>query len=63
MEPRPVRARPRRTAADVDPVVGENTVAKGRASVRMYGDPLATAHEWRDMAAAKNLSTRELSSR
>ncbi|GAB3882148.1 NtaA/DmoA family FMN-dependent monooxygenase [Kibdelosporangium lantanae] len=44
----------------VDPVVGENTVAKGRASVRMYRDPLATAREWRALADAKNLSIREL---
>jgi FMN-dependent oxidoreductase (nitrilotriacetate monooxygenase family) len=44
----------------VDPVVGENTVAKGRASVRMYRDPLATAREWRELAEAKNLSIREL---
>ncbi|MFC4080825.1 NtaA/DmoA family FMN-dependent monooxygenase [Amycolatopsis samaneae] len=44
----------------IDPVVGENTVAKGRASVRMYRDPLATAKEWRELAAAKNLSLREL---
>jgi FMN-dependent oxidoreductase (nitrilotriacetate monooxygenase family) len=45
---------------DVDPVVGENTTARGRASVRMHRDPLATAREWRDRAAAKNLSIREL---
>ena len=43
-----------------DPVVGENTIARGRASVRMYRDPLATAREWRDLAEAKQLSTREL---
>jgi FMN-dependent oxidoreductase (nitrilotriacetate monooxygenase family) len=45
---------------EVDPAVGENTVAKGRASVRMYRDPLATAKEWRELAEAKNLSIREL---
>ncbi|HXZ65840.1 MAG TPA: NtaA/DmoA family FMN-dependent monooxygenase [Streptosporangiaceae bacterium] len=45
---------------DVDPVVGENTTARGRASVRMYSDPLATARDWRDRAAARNLSIREL---
>jgi FMN-dependent oxidoreductase (nitrilotriacetate monooxygenase family) len=45
---------------DVDPLVGENTVAKGRASVRMYRDPLATAREWRELAEAKNLSIRDL---
>jgi FMN-dependent oxidoreductase (nitrilotriacetate monooxygenase family) len=44
----------------VDPVVGENTVAKGRASVRMHRDPLATAREWRALAEAKNLSIRDL---
>jgi FMN-dependent oxidoreductase (nitrilotriacetate monooxygenase family) len=45
---------------EVDPVLGENTVARGRASVRMYRDPLATASEWRRLAAAKQLSIREL---
>jgi FMN-dependent oxidoreductase (nitrilotriacetate monooxygenase family) len=45
---------------DVDPVVGENTVAKGRASVRMYRDPLATAREWREKAEAEKLSIRDL---
>jgi FMN-dependent oxidoreductase (nitrilotriacetate monooxygenase family) len=45
---------------DVDPVVGENTVAKGRASVRMHKDPLATAAKWRSIAEAKQLSIREL---
>ncbi|MBP2326191.1 FMN-dependent oxidoreductase (nitrilotriacetate monooxygenase family) [Kibdelosporangium banguiense] len=44
----------------IDPLVGENTVAKGRASVRMYRDPLATAREWRELAEAKNLSIREV---
>ena len=44
----------------IDPQVGENTVAKGRASVRMYRDPLATAAEWRALAEAKHLSTRQL---
>jgi FMN-dependent oxidoreductase (nitrilotriacetate monooxygenase family) len=44
----------------VDPVLGENTVARGRASVRMYRDPIATANEWRDRAAANGWSTREL---
>ena len=43
-----------------DPVVGENTVARGRASVRMYRDPIATAREWRELAEAKHLTTREL---
>lgn len=44
----------------VDPVVGENVVARGRASVRMYRDPVATANEWRAKAQAENLTTREL---
>jgi FMN-dependent oxidoreductase (nitrilotriacetate monooxygenase family) len=45
---------------DVDPLVGEHTVAKGRASVRMNRDPLATAREWRERAEAKGLTIREL---
>jgi FMN-dependent oxidoreductase (nitrilotriacetate monooxygenase family) len=45
---------------EVDPLVGENTIAKGRASVRMYKDPLATANEWRALASAEKLSIREL---
>lgn len=45
---------------DADPVVGENTVSRGRASVRMYRDPIAIANEWRAKAAAENLSSREL---
>ena len=44
----------------VDPLVGENTIARGRASVRMYRDPLETARQWRELATAKNLSIREL---
>ena len=43
-----------------DPIVGENTISKGRASVRMYRDPVATAQQWRELAAAKNLSLREV---
>lgn len=45
---------------EIDPLVGENTIARGRASVRMYRDPLATAREWRELAAQKKLSLREL---
>jgi FMN-dependent oxidoreductase (nitrilotriacetate monooxygenase family) len=41
-----------------DPVVGENTISKGRASVRMYRDPVAVANEWRALAEAKKLSLR-----
>lgn len=45
---------------EIDPLPGENTVAKGRASVRLHRDPREIAREWRDLAAAKNLSTREV---
>ena len=45
---------------DVDPIPGENTVSRGRASVRMHRDPLATAAQWRAKAEAGNLSIREL---
>lgn len=44
----------------VDPVLGENTVVRGRASVRAYSDPITTAREWREQAEAGNLSLREL---
>jgi FMN-dependent oxidoreductase (nitrilotriacetate monooxygenase family) len=44
----------------IDPLIGENTIARGRASVRRYRDPLATAREWRELAEAKKLSIREL---
>jgi FMN-dependent oxidoreductase (nitrilotriacetate monooxygenase family) len=43
-----------------DPLLGEHTVAKGRASVRMNRDPLAVARKWRELAEEKNLSIREL---
>jgi FMN-dependent oxidoreductase (nitrilotriacetate monooxygenase family) len=45
---------------DIDPDLGENTIARGRASVRMYRDPLAIAAQWRARAEAGNLSIREL---
>jgi FMN-dependent oxidoreductase (nitrilotriacetate monooxygenase family) len=45
---------------DVDPVPGENTIARGRASVRGFGDILATAAKWRALAVEKKLSIREL---
>jgi FMN-dependent oxidoreductase (nitrilotriacetate monooxygenase family) len=45
---------------EVDPDPGEHTVARGRASVRMHRDPVAVAHRWREVAAAKGLSSREL---
>jgi FMN-dependent oxidoreductase (nitrilotriacetate monooxygenase family) len=45
---------------DIDPDPGEHTIARGRASVRMHRDPLATARQWRERAAAGGLSIREL---
>jgi FMN-dependent oxidoreductase (nitrilotriacetate monooxygenase family) len=45
---------------EVDPLVGENTIAKGRASVRMNADPIAVANEWRALAAEKGLSLRDV---
>ncbi|ASR35894.1 F420-dependent methylene-tetrahydromethanopterin reductase [Prauserella marina] len=45
---------------EVDPLPGENTISRGRASVRLYRDPVATAREWRELASARNLSLREL---
>jgi FMN-dependent oxidoreductase (nitrilotriacetate monooxygenase family) len=45
---------------DVDPAVGTDHVAQGRAQVRMYRDPLATARQWRELAAGKGYSIREL---
>ena len=43
-----------------DPQVGENTISRGRASVRMFRDPIAIAGEWRAKAEAGGLSSREL---
>jgi FMN-dependent oxidoreductase (nitrilotriacetate monooxygenase family) len=45
---------------ETDPLVSEEHIARGRASVRMNRDPLAVAGQWRELAAAKNLSIREL---
>ncbi|MEU0071062.1 NtaA/DmoA family FMN-dependent monooxygenase [Streptomyces sp. NPDC006332] len=45
---------------DIDPDVSDNHISKGRAQVRMYRDPLATAREWRERAAANNWSIRDL---
>jgi FMN-dependent oxidoreductase (nitrilotriacetate monooxygenase family) len=45
---------------EIDPDPGEHTIARGRASVRMHRDPVATAREWRARAQAGNLSIREL---
>ena len=40
--------------------MGENTISRGRASVRMFRDSIAIANEWRAKAEAENLTTREL---
>ncbi|MFF8593809.1 NtaA/DmoA family FMN-dependent monooxygenase [Streptomyces sp. NPDC015220] len=45
---------------DIDPDTGEDHIARGRAQVRMYRDPLTTAREWRELAAAKGWSIRDL---
>ncbi|MFF7070754.1 NtaA/DmoA family FMN-dependent monooxygenase [Streptomyces pseudovenezuelae] len=45
---------------DIDPDVSDHHIAKGRAQVRMYRDPLATAREWRELAAAHHWSIRDL---
>ncbi|MCM3883635.1 NtaA/DmoA family FMN-dependent monooxygenase [Frankia sp. R82] len=45
---------------DVDPLPGENTVSRGRASVRMFDDRIATVRAWRELAEAKKLSLREV---
>ncbi|MBO0841406.1 MAG: LLM class flavin-dependent oxidoreductase, partial [Sciscionella sp.] len=45
---------------DIDPDVGDEHIAKGRASVRAHRDPLRTAAQWRAKAKAENLSIREL---
>ncbi|PWI41551.1 NtaA/DmoA family FMN-dependent monooxygenase [Streptomyces sp. ICBB 8177] len=45
---------------DVDPDLTEHTIARGRAGVRMFRDPFATAREWREYAEAHKLSIREL---
>jgi FMN-dependent oxidoreductase (nitrilotriacetate monooxygenase family) len=44
----------------IDPDPGEHTVSQGRAAVRQYRDPVATAREWRARAEAGGLSIREL---
>ena len=45
---------------DVDPDTSEHHIARGRAQVRMYRDPIATARQWRELAAANNWSIRDL---
>ncbi|MFB8246074.1 NtaA/DmoA family FMN-dependent monooxygenase [Streptomyces sp. NPDC055952] len=45
---------------DVDPDLGDDHISQGRAQVRMYRDPLATAREWRRLAEAHGWSIRDL---
>jgi hypothetical protein len=45
---------------EVDPDVTGDAISKGRAADRLYRDRLAVANEWREEAAAKKLSIREL---
>ncbi|MFI9155041.1 NtaA/DmoA family FMN-dependent monooxygenase [Streptomyces sp. NPDC053367] len=45
---------------DIDPDPGEHHIARGRAQVRMYRDPVATAREWRELAEANKWSIRDL---
>ncbi|RZU53915.1 FMN-dependent oxidoreductase (nitrilotriacetate monooxygenase family) [Krasilnikovia cinnamomea] len=45
---------------EIDPDVSTEHIARGRASVRMHRDPVATAREWRARAEAGKLSIREL---
>ena len=42
------------------PTSASTPIARGRASVRMYRDPMATAAQWRAKAEAEKLSIREL---
>ncbi|MFF7970312.1 NtaA/DmoA family FMN-dependent monooxygenase [Streptomyces sp. NPDC007905] len=45
---------------EVDPLVGEEHISRGRAQVRMYRDPIAIAREWRQLAEANKWSIRDL---
>ncbi|MFJ9713132.1 NtaA/DmoA family FMN-dependent monooxygenase [Streptomyces sp. NPDC101234] len=45
---------------DVDPLVAEEHISRGRAQVRMYRDPIAIAREWRELAEANKWSIRDL---
>ncbi|MCW2529872.1 MAG: FMN-dependent oxidoreductase, nitrilotriacetate monooxygenase family [Pseudonocardiales bacterium] len=45
---------------ELEPELGEPKIAQGTARARQFTDRLATAAEWRAIAAAKNLSIREL---
>lgn len=45
---------------EIDPVVGGDSISKGRATAHFYRDPMATVRQWRELAAAKKLSLREV---
>ena len=45
---------------DIDPDTGDEHLARGRAQTREYRDRLATAREWRELAAAHGWSIRDL---
>nr|WP_145487318.1 MULTISPECIES: NtaA/DmoA family FMN-dependent monooxygenase [Streptomyces] len=45
---------------DIDPLVSEEHISRGRAQVRMYRDPVAIAREWRELAEANKWSIRDL---
>ncbi len=45
---------------DVDPVDGPNEIVRGRAAVRQFSDRHRIAAQWRERAAAENLSIRRL---
>ncbi|MFH8337093.1 NtaA/DmoA family FMN-dependent monooxygenase [Streptomyces sp. AM6-12] len=45
---------------DVDPLVSEEHISRGRAQVRMYRDPVAIARQWREQAEANKWSIRDL---
>ncbi|MFM9613830.1 NtaA/DmoA family FMN-dependent monooxygenase [Streptomyces niveiscabiei] len=45
---------------EIDPDVSTEHISRGRAQVRMYRDPLATAREWRELAEANKWSIRDL---
>ncbi|MEU8713268.1 NtaA/DmoA family FMN-dependent monooxygenase [Streptomyces sp. NPDC048663] len=45
---------------EVDPLVSEEHISRGRAQVRMYRDPVAIARQWRELAEANKWSIRDL---
>jgi alkanesulfonate monooxygenase SsuD/methylene tetrahydromethanopterin reductase-like flavin-dependent oxidoreductase (luciferase family) len=45
---------------EVDPDVSGDSISKGRAADRLYRDRIAVAGEWREEAAAKGFSIRDL---